>query len=459
MKNSLKRSLGLYPTTAIVIGSVIGSGIFVSSAGMARQLGSAPWLLSVWLVAGVMTLFGAFTQCELTGQMPRTGGLFEYFREIYGDGFGFLYGWANFMIAGSGAIAAIAFIFASYAGEFFSLPRLSEAWEKWPLVIPYAGTLYPFADMGTKALGATLILTLTAINARGVSLGAGLQSISTTAKVLALFIVVAGAFVLGSGSGTTANFFSASTLAPASSIQDWKSIALAVTLALSGAFWSYDGWGAVAYIAGEVKEPTRTIPRAILLGTAIFMSLYLLVNLAYLYILPIDQLGAVASDRVASAVVSSFAGPLGASLIAGLIVLSTFDTVNGTILTNGLVYYAMAQRGLFWKRAGAVHPDHGAPSWALWCQGLWAATLLLSGSFDLVTSMYVFVNWALYAMMGISVFVLRRRNPGAARPFRIPGYPWVPAIYVLFAVTYVVFTWFANRQASIIGVLLVLTGL
>ncbi|HEY6171620.1 MAG TPA: amino acid permease, partial [Candidatus Kapabacteria bacterium] len=205
-KPKLKRALTLFPTTAIVIGAVIGSGIFATPAGMARGLGDATTLLIIWAVAGGLTLFGALTQCELIGQMPRTGGLYEYFHEIYGERFGFLYGWANFMIAGSGAIAAIAIIFANYFGEFVTLPHLSAEWEQLPMHIPLLGDIFPFADIGAKLVGGSIIVLLTYVNIRGVKVGATLQTISTTAKVLAIISVLIVAFIVGSDIGSTMNW-------------------------------------------------------------------------------------------------------------------------------------------------------------------------------------------------------------------------------------------------------------
>lgn len=441
MEKNLDRSLTWVPVTAIVVGSVIGSGIFVSSAGMARTVGDPFLLMLVWLVAGIMTLFGAFTQCELTAQSPVTGGLYEYLLEAYGEVVGFFYGWANFMIAGSGAIAAIAFIFASYVGEIIPLPHLSPALEAWQLHIPLLGDLNPLKDMGIKFLGVILICFLTGLNVRGVRLGAKLQTYSTSAKVIAVVLVILAAFLFGHGN--TSNWIHPQTI----SSKGWSSTLSIFALALSGAFWSYDGWGAVAYIAGEVKSPEKTIPKSILIGAAIFTSVYLLINLAYLYILPIDQLGQVPQDRVASHVMNNVFGGMGASAIALLVILSTFDTTNSTILTNARVYYAMARRKVFFRSAGEPHSLYKTPHIALILQGVWSVLLIMTGSFDIITSMYVFVNWILYVLMGIAVFIFRKKNRGKKLAFTIPGYPWVPLIYVVFATLFVVMTLIADLSA------------
>lgn len=466
--SSLKRALGLYATTAIVIGSVVGSGIFSSPSQMARDLPSASWLMGVWLLTGVLTLFGAFTQCELVGQMPKTGGLYEYFREVYGEGVGFLYGWANFMIAGSGAIAAISFFFAQYFENFVALPHFTHMLnslglsEQTSWSIPILGDIFPYQFLGRKLVASALVIFLTALNVRGVKLGGTLQSISTTTKILAIVAIVVVAFAAGGHVGSTAHWTGGASLS------GWSLIG-AFALAMSGAFWSYDGWGNVAYIAGEVREPQRTIPRAIITGSLVFITLYLVVNLAYFYILSVGGVANAPGDRVASQMMYAVVGSGAAGVIALILMLSAFDTTNSSVLTNARVYYAMARNQLFYKPAATVHPKFQTPHVALILQGAWAIILLLTGSFDLITSMYVFVNWMLYALMASAVFVLRKRNNGKERPFSVPGYPYVPAIFILFATAYLVITLVADIQAyqagtqplikSLTGVALVLTGL
>jgi APA family basic amino acid/polyamine antiporter len=474
---SLKRALGLYATTALVIGSVVGSGIFSSPSQMARDLPSAPYLMGVWVLTGVLTLFGAFTQCELVGQMPKTGGLYEYFREVYGEGLGFLYGWANFMIAGSGAIAAISFFFTQYFENFTALPHFTHALaflgvsETTPWNIPLLGAIFPYQFLGRKLVASFLVVFLTALNVRGVKVGGTLQSISTTMKMLAILAIVLVAFIAGSHVGSTSNWFTrvggADPGAP-NPLLGWPLIG-AIALAMSGAFWSYDGWGNAAYIAGEVREPQKTIPKAIILGTLTFIGLYLVVNLAYFYILSVTGVANAPGDRVASQMIYAVVGSGGAGIIAVIMMLSAFDTTNSTVLTNARVYYAMARNGLFYRKSENVHKKFQTPHIALILQGAWSIILLVTGSFDLIVSMYVFVNWVLYALMAVAVFILRAREPNAERPFSVPGYPWVPAIFVLFASAYVIITLVTDIQAyqagtqplirSVTGMALVLTGL
>ncbi len=462
----LKRALTLYPATAIVIGAVVGSGIFSSPVSMAAVLGNASLMLMIWAITGVITLFGALTQCELIGQMPRTGGLYEYLREIYGDFVGFHYGWANLMIAGSGAIAAIALIFAQYLGEFVTLPKLMANQAEMAWHIPFLGDIFPFKYFTEKLIAGGLVLVLTYINVRGVKVGATLQSISTSAKVLSLLGVCVIAFIVGSSVGTTTHWTQVTDAGR--SLSSWALVG-AIATAITKAFWAYDGWGNVSYIGGEVHEPQKTLPKAIILGTLIFTGLYLLLNLAYLYILPIGDIATVPDARVASAMVGKVLGGGGAAIIAALIMLSTFDTTNSGVLTNARVYYAMAKDKLFAPSAGTVHERFQTPSIALWIQGIWSLVLLFTGSFDLLLDMYIFVNWALYVLMALGVFVLRYREPNRERSFKVPGYPYIPGFFVLFATTYVVVTLVKDINAyndgsqpiisSLAGVLLVLSGL
>lgn len=465
-KPHLDRALTLLPVTAIVVGSVVGSGIFAVPAGIAREVGDASLILMIWVGAGLITLFGVFTQCELVGQMPKTGGLYEYFRTIYGERTGFLYGWANFMIAGTGAMAAISIVFANYLGEFVTLPHLSPQLEAIPWSLPFLGEIYPYANIGGKVVAILVVILLTTINIRGVRVGGSLQVISTTAKIIAIVCVIGVAFIAGGSIGSTANW--SSVTGDGASLSGTK-LLTAIAFAVTSAFWAYDGWGNSSYIGGEVKDPTKTLPKAIILGTLLFITVYLLMNLAYFFILPVDQVASAPSDRVASLMVSTVIGSVGGALVAALIMLSTFDTTNSSILTNARVYYAMANDGVFSPRAGEVHPKYHTPHKSLLMQCTWAVVLILTGSFGLLLDMYIFVNWLMYVFMALGVFIMRKRNPTAERPFRTPGYPIVPAIFMLFATLYVGVTLVTDIQAytagerpilqSVTGLVLVLAGL
>jgi APA family basic amino acid/polyamine antiporter len=370
------------------------------------------------------------------------------------------------MIAGSGAIAAIAIIFGNYFAEFVTLPRLSPNLEQMPLHIPLLGDIFPLEKIGVKCVASLIVALLTYINIRGIKVGAMLQTISTSAKVIAIIAVIAVAFLLGSHVGSIANWSGITQNGTA--LSGWTLIG-GIATAVTGAFWAYDGWGNVAYIGDEVKDPTKTLPRAIILATFVFISLYLLMNLAYYYILPIGEVATVADDRVASAMVTRAIGGAGGAFVAALIMLSTFDTTNSTILTNARVYYAMAKNRVFSQKAAGVHPKYQTPHGALLLQGAWSIFLIFSGSFGLLLDMYIFVNWLLYVFMALGVFVLRKRKPDAERPFLVPGYPYVPLTFVIFAATYVIVTLVTDYAAfnagerpimqSAMGLVLVFSGL
>jgi len=461
VSHELKPQIGAYAATAIVIGAVIGSGIFISSPGMARNSESGLVLLAIWAIAGFFTFVGALTQCELCSQFPQTGGTYLYLKEVYGSFMGFLYGWANFMIAGSGATAALAFIFAGYFGELVPLPTAPEAWQAIALPIPGLGRLFPFVNMGEKGLGILLLIGLTALNVRGVRFSASLQSISTTTKVLALSAIIVCGLCWPGGSF---EHITASRSTPLT-MSTLQSLALAIT-ALSGAFWAYDGWANVTFITGEIKNPARNMPLALLGGTFLITMLYLLANIAYLRVFSIEDLGAVPGDLAASALMNKVLGAPGAKAVAILILLSTFDTMNSTVLTTPRVYYSMAKNGLFPAAAGRLHPKYATPSTALWMQCAWSIVLLLTGSFELVTSMYVWVNWLFYFLIACAVFICRKR--GLPRTFSTWGYPYLPALFACFSLFYLSTTLWEDIVAyqngtsatikSLMGVLLVLTG-
>lgn len=465
----LVRALGLFQATSIVVGSVIGSGIFVSTASMAKSVPTGWQIIGIWIFTGMITAFGALTQAEISSRLPVTGGLYAYLRAVFGDTLAFFYGWANFMIAGSGAIAAISFIFAGYLGELIPLWKTPKEWQDFALHIPYLGTLYPAADLGVKIVGSFLIVALTTLNVRGVKLGALVQSVSTTAKTLALILIVIAAFFL-SKNGTWQNL---STITPTTTTElPFLRFAAIWFTSMGAAFWAYDGWGNISYVGGEVRDAQKNLPRAILLGTSIVIGVYLLVNLAYLYVLPMADVASAPGNRVASAMMNSVLGSTGVLAIALLILLCTFDTVNSSILANARVYFAMGNEGLFWKRAGEAHPRFHTPAIALWLQGGWAIVLLVSGSFDLITSMYVFVNWLFYLLIPMSLFILRTREkkllPLGDRVFRVPFYPILPIVFAVFTFAYLIQTLVSDIQAyqahaqpaikSVMGLSLVLLG-
>lgn len=456
----LLRTLGFYTAVTIVVGSMVGSGIFRKPGLMASQLASPEWLILVWVIGGFMTLFGALAIAEIAGMINAPGGQYIFFNKIYNPFIGYLYGWAVFAVIQSGSIASITYVFSEYFGYFVQFPRFAPSVEQIGIPIPFIGKIYPLAEFGTKAVTIITIMTLTTVNYLGAKFGAALQNLFTTAKVGALVFVVLIGFIFGNGSF---EHYSVSSV----TVERSTSLFAALMLAMSGAFWAYDGWINITYVAGEIKNPQRTIPRALFFGTCVVISVYVLVNLAYLYVLPLDEMAQ--SKLVASDAAQSFLGPAGGAVIAAAVMLSTFGTANGTIMATARVYYAMARERMFFPVAANVHPLYHTPGPALIIQGLWACTLVLSGTFDQLTDMLIFVSWIFYAMGAFGVFVLRKKWPDAERPYKTWGYPWVPAIFVAFATIYVVWTLYADIMAyiqgqselinSAMGLLLVASGL
>jgi APA family basic amino acid/polyamine antiporter len=464
-KPGLLPTLGLFSTVMLVVGGVIGSGIFRKTGGMAAELGSPQLLLLVWVLAGVITLFGALTNAEIASLMPETGGQYVYFERMYGPFFAFLYGWAIFAIIQCGSIAAVAYLFAEYAGRLIHLPEFVPALATWSFHLPFIGDITPFAEIGTKGLAAALIILLTAVNYIGVRFGGLVQNIFTIAKLAAMGLLVLGAFLPASG-GSTTNFSTPSATVHLSGL----ALFAAIAAALQGAFWAYDGWNKLTYIAGEIKEPQRNIPRALLWGMLIVTGIYVLMNVAYLYVLPVDQLAQAKKFFAFEVAEKIFAG--GGNWIAALVMLSTFGTTNAIIMATARVYFSMARMNVFPRFVGNVHPRYHTPAASLVVQGVWSVALLFSGTFDMLTDTLIFVTWIFYAAGAYGVFVMRRRLPDAPRAYKVPGYPIVPIIFILFALIFLGFTAYNDfityREAiaagkpalinSVFGVALVLIG-
>jgi len=425
-------TLGLFTTIMMVVGGVIGSGIFRKPGIMASQIGSPELLLLVWLLAGVITLFGALTNAEVASMIPETGGQYVFFDRMYGPFVAFLYGWAVFAVIQTGSIAALAYIFAEYAGQFVHLSEFPDSVAGWSVHIWCIGDIAPLKDIGVKAVAAALIILLTAINYLGVKFGGLVQNIFTIAKVSVLLLLMAGAFLLPTG-GSVANLTTASPIIHPQGL----ALAAAITAALQGAFWAYDGWNTVTYIAGEVKQPQRNIPRGVILGMLAVTALYLLMNVAYSYVLPVDVM---AKSRLVAADVAEKCFSGGGRWIALGVMISTFGACNATTLATARVYFSMAHRNVVPQFLGRAHQRFHTPAASLVVQGVWSVVLLFSGTFDTLTDMLIFASWIFYAAGAYGVFVLRRKMPDAPRPYKVPGYPVVPWIFVLLAVVYLVFT-------------------
>jgi basic amino acid/polyamine antiporter, APA family len=425
-------SLGLFTTITMVVGGVIGSGIFRKPGIMAGEVGSPELLLLVWLLAGVITLFGALTNAEIASMIPETGGQYLFFDRMYGPFVGFLYGWAVFAVIQTGSIAAIAYVFAEYATQFVNVPQLSGPLAAWSFHVPFVGDVAPLQEIGTKAIAAALIVLLTAVNYVGVKLGGLVQNVFTVAKVAAMLLLVLGAFLLPAGG-------SLQHVTTPSAVIHPQGLALlaALAAALQGAFWAYDGWNKLTYIAGEIKNPQHNLPRALFLGMLIVTAIYMLMNFAYAYVLPIDTM---AQSKLVAADVAErcFAG--GGRWIAAAVMISTFGTANSIILATARVFFSMAHRRVCPSCLGRAHPRFHTPAASLVVQAAWSILLLFSGTFDTLTDMLIFVSWVFYAASAYGVFVLRRKEPHTPRPYKVPGYPVVPWLFILFALLYLVLT-------------------
>lgn len=443
-KSNLKSELGLFTTIAIVVGAVIGSGIFKKPALMAEELGSPELLLIVWVVAGIITLFGALTNAEVAGLISETGGQYIFFEKMYGKFISFMYGWAIFVVIQTGSIASITYVFSEYSQYFVTLPRFPlEIEQSVILHIPFIGNIFPLENIGVKALTIIIIALLTSVNYIGVKFGGSISAFFSTAKVLIILFFVIFAFALSNGS--FANFSATTNSIDIGS----NSLFLGVIAALSGAFWAYDGWNNVTYLAGEIKNPQRNIPLGLFWGTIIVIAVYLLINVAFIFVLPIQEMAQ--SQLVAADAARKMLGNIGGAFIAATVMVSTFGTSNGTIMASSRVYYAMSKRGMFFENIGRTHPKFLTPANALILQMVWSSLLVLSGTFDILTDMLIFVSWIFYMLGAAGVFILRKKMPDTHRPYKVIGYPIIPIIFIVFAFFFVIFTLYNDIEGYING--------
>ncbi len=437
------RGMGLFSATAIVMGSMIGSGIFIVPADMSRVLGSPALLIAAWLVTAAMTIIGALSYGELAAMMPRAGGQYVYLRESLGPIWGFLYGWTLFVVIQTGTIAAVGVAFGKFLGVFF--PSVSKDHWLWHVGSGNVG-------LNTANVAAIAVITLlTFANTRGVKLGAAVQNVFTSAKVLALLAVIAVGFVAKNAAAISANFghhfwslgpadakgavFGPSYLTyhRAGLVEIVLNIAILVAVVQVGSLFSSDSWNNVTFTAGEVRNPKRTLPLSLAIGTGVVLLLYIACNFVYLSVLPLAGIENAPQDRVATAVMQAAFGNVGAKLMAGAILVSTFGCVNGILLAGARVYYAMSQDGLFFAAAGKLDERTKTPTTSLWMQWAWTCVLCLSGQYGDLLDYVIFAVLVFYVLTIVGLFVLRRTRPEAARPYRAFGYPVLPALYIVMA--------------------------
>ncbi|MDQ3699198.1 MAG: amino acid permease [Gemmatimonadota bacterium] len=428
MAGTLKRTLRTRDLLLIVIGTVIGSGIFVVPGAVLRQTdGRVGVALLVWLVAGVLSLLGALTYAELGAAKPSAGGLYAYIRDAFGPLPAFLYGWATFFVISTGSAATLAVAFAGYLDQLVSI-----------------------GPMTSKLVAVLMIAVVAVVNVRGARQGADVQNWGTVIKAGA--IVLLSVMLLVSGGG----------LEEARLAGLWPdavsgSVLSGVGLAVLGVLWAYEGWQYVTFSAGEARDPQRTLPVAIIAGTATLIGIYLLANVGYIAALGPEN--AAATDRIAAEAAGTLFGPMAGKLVALVILVSMFSATNGLALTSPRLYFAMSRDGLFFRRLAEVHPRFGTPAFAIVASSIWAAVLAVSGTFEQLLTYVVFAGWIFYALGALSVFVFRRREPDRVRPFGVPWYPVTPLLFVAAAAAIVINTLVVQPVQSLLGLGAVFLGL
>jgi APA family basic amino acid/polyamine antiporter len=421
----LPRKLTLFDGAALLVGTVIGSGIFVVPSLIAQRVPEPGLAIGIWLFSGLLVLCGALTLAELGTMLPESGGLYVYMREAYGPLSAFLYGWTIMLVVIPGALAALTSAFLLYLKHFVPLRLAAE-----------------------KGVGMMLLLGLGFINARGVKQGAGVQNLFTLLKVTGLASLVTLALITQQGS--------VSHFLPAVPERFTPGVFAGLGVAMISTLFAFDGWHFVGFVAGEMRDPQRTVSRSIFLGVAIVVTVYLAANLAYIFVL--GQSRIAASERVAADAMSAMIGPTGASLITLAILCSTFGAISANVLAGPRVFFAMARDGTFFRRLADVHPRYETPANAIWSLAIWAGLLTLTGGYEHLITMSQFANWIFFTMVVLSVVVLRRKHPEWHRPYRVIGYPYTVLIFVAVSVAFVVNTLMESARSSLMGLVLLLMG-
>jgi APA family basic amino acid/polyamine antiporter len=425
-QDQLKRVLGLPTAVLLVSGIMIGSGVFKKIVPMAQTLPNETYILLAWIAAGIITMFGAFTYSGLSTMTTESGGVYEYLRLIYGDFVSFLFGWSVFMIFGSGALAALSFVFAQSVNTLVPLP---------------------FGDWGIKILATLTILLLTWFNSRGIRKGGILNNIVTSAKIVGILLLIIAALL-----------FSRTPIAhPAAAATPSAGWLSGFFGAMLSALWAYDGWANITYITGEIRNPKRNMPYAIIGGVSISMALYVLLNYGYMRVLPLDQLAALGQDKIAAAeVAGAIMGRTGTVMIGALIMICTFSALNGCIISYARVYFRMARENVFFNHAGKIHPIAQTPHIALAYSAIWSVALVCSGTFDDITNLIVFASYGYFGLAAFGLVWMKRKGRITAT---VIGYPVIPWLIILFCAALMTNTIYTQPRASLIGLLLILSGI
>jgi APA family basic amino acid/polyamine antiporter len=443
----LSRTLGLRLVIVFVIANIIGSGVYKKVAPMSATLHSSGWVLIAWVVAGIVSLFGALSYAEVAGLLADTGGDYSYYKKIYNKFFAFQFGWSTFTIMQTAAISSLAYVFAESLHSIVHFPPMLASYSD----VNIAGLFYPFKDFEVKFTAIVLILLLTWFNTKGLKTGAWLGTAILLLVFVGLFIIIVFGFASKESDISRAFIMETSKNQPVTFS--------AMFTAMLAAFWAYQGWASVGFIGGEAKDANKNIPRGIAIGVFIVILVYLSVNTAYLSLLPIEKLEEIKANNGIAAIeaVKMFWGRSGELFIALLIVITTLGCCHVTIITSCRVYYAMAKEKLFFIKAGQLN-KHAVPGNSLLYQCVWACILVLSGTFDQLTDMIIFAIFIFYGATALGVFILRRRMPDAPRPYKVWGYPVVPAIVILISVALFVNTIIKQPREASIGLVLMLIG-
>ena len=457
-KISLVRGLGLLAAISIIIGNVVGTGVFLKARVMTCNVGDPKWVIIAWIAAGILSLAGALTYAELAAMKPEAGGEYVFLRDGYGRIWSFLYGWMQIFIAKTGSQAAVAVAFAIFLNDFIGGSLKQTLWQT-----EIFGYQYELTTL--QIIAVLLIAIITVINCASVSVGGGIATFLTVIKIALVLLVGIGAFLLADGS--FAHFAQTNQGGACESVAEAARYGVAGTTfaagfaaAMLGALWGYDGWNNLTLVAGEVKNPQRNIPLALIGGTIAIILLYVFVNIAYFYVLDPTQIASVSKDSsVAKEVAIRFLGAGAVVLMTGGLMASSVGTLHTSILTGSRVPFAMARDGLMFKVFGGISQKTRVPVGALVVQGIWACILCLSGSFDTLTDYVIFGSWIFYALVTASVFVFRIKYPEMPRPYKAFGYPVVPILFILAATWLLLRTLYDNPMQSFLGIFLILLGL
>jgi basic amino acid/polyamine antiporter, APA family len=449
IQRNLIRTLGLSYVIIFVVANIIGSGVYKKIAPMAAELHSSVWILMAWIVAGIITIFGALGNAEVAGLLADTGGEYVYLKKIYNRFFSFLYGWSLFAVIQTATISSLAYIFAQSLNSIIPIPDIFPSLHTFTI----GGVFFPFQDFGVKLTAIILILLLTLLNITGLKSGARASKIILLLVFTGLLVIVV--FGLSHVHTKPSNFMI---------IRDLTAGTVTISsffTAMLAAFWAYQGWVSVGFIGGEIKNPNKNIPKGIVMGVFVVIFIYLLVNVTYLSLLSIPQLEQIyasANQIAAVEAVRSFWGTGGVMFISLLILLTTLGCTNASILTGARPYYAMSRDRLFFHSIGKLNKAN-VPGYSLLWQGIWASVLVLSGTFDQLTDMIIFAVFIFYGATSLGVFILRRRMPDAYRPYKVWGYPLVPAIFIIFCICLFFNTIIARPREAAIGMTLILSGI